>query len=250
MLKIISKAISKVTLALLVSVLAFGMTFNDVMAAWTGTDSFESGYTNGADIAGIDGGTGFGAWAGNTEFNGNSVTPIVGAMGVLAVATDAGGNVSRPLDSVTTSGVMRIACRRSLKTTGTFICADWRDNAVTTLVTVRFGTADLVILGATSQTLISDYSIATVYYVDMKYNTGTNSYQARACATAPCTVEAYSTAVGRVDTLDTGIGSIGVRCSSDCSGTVEFDAISDGEAVAGGSSTAKPQKSAMLRRRR
>lgn len=210
------------------------------LAAWTGTDDFESGYTNAADIAGIDGGTGFGAWSGNTEFNGNSVTPIAGAMGVLAVATDAAGNVLRPLDTTSTSGTMRVACRRSLKTTGTFICADFRDVAPTTLVTIRFGTANLVILGATSQTLITDYSIATVYYVDMLYNTAGDSYQARACATSPCTVEAYSTPVGRVDTLDTGIASIGFRCSSDCSGTVEFDAISDGEAVAA-SATPDPQ---------
>lgn len=251
MLKTTLKVFRKATLALLVSVLSFGVVINSTYAsAWTPTDNLNS-YGAG-DLAGNNGGTGWSAaWSGNTEFDINTTTTFEGAASASGVVTAAPGSVLRSHSgNVETTGTVHIACRRSDKSAGEFVCLDIRDIAPVTLVTIRMQTADLILNGATNVTLVTGYSVNTWYAVDLQFDTAGNTYQARACANANCTNEAYSSAVGRIDTLDTGVGSVAMRCSSDCAGTVFFDDIRDTDAGAATATTVQYQKAALLRRRR
>jgi hypothetical protein len=144
--------------------------------SWVATEDF-SYSPAGTVVAGQTGGSGWSdAWANVDNGFVTSSTAYTGSFSASYPSwPDVSGNevLTRTLTSTTTSGHFTVAIRRSDKTSGE-AQTTLRDAALLTGVRLTMNTADIVLTGATTVTLVSGYSVNQWYFINLQYDTSSS----------------------------------------------------------------------------
>lgn len=234
------KKIFTIFLVLTLVIFASAIWPKSVLATWTGIDT-EFGGTDG-DLDGTTGGSGWsGAWSGgNTDYDVQGTTVYSGSKAVQnAALDDLDAAESRTLTTAQTTGTFRIALRRSDVSSNSFQVI-LRNTEPQDVAKIMFTPTAINLVGNTTVACLASPSANTWYLVDVNFDmsTGTNG-------TLKCRVDegTYSSTITGVDDAPNGFDLQSVRLNGNggtLSGTVFFDNINDGDAVAA-AATADPE---------
>jgi hypothetical protein len=150
--------------------------------AWTAEEKFE--YTNGSDLNGASGGSGFSDnWTGassNISVQ-NSVTYQGTGAATATSASLGGGAMERDFTSGVTSGVYYIAMYRSSTSSGE-LRWNFRNQADNDSMSIKMNASGNIVLGSTSPVTVASYAANTWYVIrvtfDVAGNAGAGSYTA------------------------------------------------------------------------
>jgi len=146
--------------------------------AWVAEELFDS-YSDG-DLNGNNGGSGFSAaWSGGTNYDVQGTTVYQGAKAVTGV--NANQNISRPLTTAVSSGVVYVAMRYSAGTGDAQF--DFRTSGNTTnafRISMRdvSGSKNILTLAAVETTLLTGFDTSVFYVFEVTIN-GDNTFNIR-----------------------------------------------------------------------
>lgn len=149
--------------------------------AWPATDSF-GGYADGNNLDTLNGGSGWAAAWSETTAGTFKITNVQAQGGTLSVrAVDPGADKFGSRTVAThTSGIVTFAMRVSTKTSTAFsVILDDTGGGATRVCTVQMNASNIVLIGSSTVTILSNYSVDTWYVIHLYYDVSANDIRAR-----------------------------------------------------------------------